>query len=492
MTYPMDGLAVIAPILFMVMIIGFPLIGLAVGWKRALYWGAGNLVFYIIGLIIWKTAGGAIGVKIAEFLKQIESLKDVDASKLATSVAAPIFLLIILLIGNLLLLINYYAWFKKVAKIKADIAARKAIKAFKKECKEKGKKLPKVITVKTKDGIKVTEKPYGVRAGNRVIGLVAMPLLMTPVIASFTQAILYTTTSATTRANHKFAQGLYNSLVKTDKNVSWFSYYNGTTAEDLDSLFSGLELSNKEIEAKLYVDDPNSSEQIEVVVNQDGGKPTALNLITNNITSIISDEVVPALQKFDKDEAITLYTETFIATGGDEAAATKAVNDSLGTSSQPINKLSGTWNYLVDTCKLQLQTFFNSSNITELLKDIITKTINFSKHYVTDEEMTKIFGKKNADGSRTEGMYFAIVEQYTAAVEAGKEIVDVKITVKGKTFTFNISMLKYLTIKATSIKNVRAIVDEFVDLSRLTDQDKDVKLFNDAIDKIVSLILVAE
>ena len=51
-TWPMDSLAIIAPIIFIVLLILFPIIGLLAGWKRAAFWGGGNFLFFVIGLII--------------------------------------------------------------------------------------------------------------------------------------------------------------------------------------------------------------------------------------------------------------------------------------------------------------------------------------------------------------------------------------------------------------------------------------------------------
>jgi len=495
MTYPMNELAIIAPIIFMVMIIGFPLIGLAVGWKRALYWGAGNFVFYVIGLIIWKTAGGVIGVKIAEILQQaIPRLKDVSITKLATSVAAPVFFILILLAANLLLLINYYAWFKKVAKIKADIAARKALKAVKKQYKEKGKKLPQVLTATTKDGVKVTEKAYGVRVGNRMIGFATMGLLMVPITASLTNAILYTTTSSSTRASNAFTNALYNSLNKTDKSLSWFSYYGGTSGDDIDALFSGLELYQSEITEPIKITDPNSGEEITIEVKPStaGENPTVLDLVSNNVVDIVTNELVDNLKSFNTADATAEYKKAYEETTGTEEvkeeAAKNATNAFLGKAAQPINKLAGIWNGLVDAYQLPLQAVFNSANITNIIKDIIEQAFDFDPVTITTDIIEQIFGK-----NRNDGMYFKILDQYTLALQEGKDVVTIKFTVEEQSktyeFTFKITILKELIVNLTSIENLKSLAMSFVKFDNVSEADQ--KLFSDAVDNIISLILVA-
>ena len=105
MNYPLQQLAIIGPVLFIVLMVAFPVIGVFGGWKRAAYWGGGNFVFYIIGLLIWKYTSGGIVNLIKPLLENLAP--QADLSKVAISIAAPVFFLMILLIANLLLLINY-------------------------------------------------------------------------------------------------------------------------------------------------------------------------------------------------------------------------------------------------------------------------------------------------------------------------------------------------------------------------------------------------
>lgn len=215
--YPMQSLVIIAPIVFIVLMIAFPLIGFFAGWKRAVFWGAGNLLFYIIGLIIWALAGNAIGGAIAPKLQNaISALKDADLTKIATSIVAPVFFIIVMFVGNIVLIINYYTWFKKVAKL------RKADKA------EAG-----TPTVKF-------------RMTNGVIGAVALPALLLPTTFAFTQAIFYGTTSTATRASNKMARNLYSGLDNCNEAFKWFSYYK-ETPKDFNALWAGLSLNDTKV-----------------------------------------------------------------------------------------------------------------------------------------------------------------------------------------------------------------------------------------------------
>lgn len=219
--YPMQSLAVIAPVLFIIMMIGFPVIGVFAGWKRATFWGVGYLAFYIIGLLVWLLAGEAIASAIAPKLQSaISALKNADLTKIAQSIVAPVFFILVMFVGTLVLILNYYLWFKKVAKLR--------------KVDREGKEAP---TTKYK-------------IVNGAIGAVALPALLLPTTFAFTQAIFYATTSKATRAKSSLANNLYNGLDKCNDAFKWFSYYKDTP-RDFDALFAGLSLNSTKVKITL-------------------------------------------------------------------------------------------------------------------------------------------------------------------------------------------------------------------------------------------------
>lgn len=224
--YPAQSLVVIAPIIFIVLMVAIPIVGYFMGWKRALFWGTGNLIFYIIGFVIWLFAGKAIGEAIAPLLqKSISALKDADLSKIATSVVAPIFFIIIMFVGNIILLINYFAWYTRVARIRRE---------------DKEAKGPAPI------GAPVMKYEFT----SRLIGAVSLPVLLLPSTFAFTQGLFYATTSKATRAENAFARNLYNGLDKINNKFKWFSYYKNSAA-DLDALWAGLSLNDTQVKITL-------------------------------------------------------------------------------------------------------------------------------------------------------------------------------------------------------------------------------------------------
>lgn len=234
MNYPLDQLVIIGPILFIVLMVAFPVIGVFGGWKRAAYWGGGNFLFYIIGLLIWRyTSGGIVNL----FLPLLQQLtKQADFSKIAIAIAAPAYFVIILIVANLFLLINYYAWFKRVVGLTK-------VKTVKK--KDKNGKV-----TKTKVAIQHNYST-GYKVMSHVVGGVGMGALMLPTTFAFTQAVMYTTTSVTTRKNSGFASGVYDMLFDVNDTMSWLSYYSSDSARDYDALFAGLAMRQKMIDVKL-------------------------------------------------------------------------------------------------------------------------------------------------------------------------------------------------------------------------------------------------
>ena len=308
MNYPIQQLAIVAPIMFIVMAIAFPLIGVFGGWKRSLFWGGGNFLFYIIGLLVLMFAGSNIAAFVANFFTQMKS--DVQNIENIIQSIVPIgFCLIVPLVGNLFLLINYYAWFKRGAKIgKYEVQ----------QTTSKNKK--------SKNGAKVVKLNGKQRAINMVVGGVTMTGLMAPTVFSLNQGVMYATTSLSTRKSNSFASSMYDFFDKTNSAFSFMSYYK-TTASDMDALFAYVAISGKSIK---YTD-------------ADGNKQegTVVDALSNTFTDGFGDIY----------KALT------------EQSTEKPVDE--------INQFIVSWNSIVEATDDNLEAFFNSPSFTDLIKDCI-------------------------------------------------------------------------------------------------------------------------
>lgn len=317
MNYPLEQLAIVAPILFIVLMVAFPLIGVFAGWKRAAYWGGGNFVFYVIGMLVWRfTSGGIVNL----FAPLIQSLipGNPDITKIAASIAAPVFFVIIFLVGNLLLLLNYYIWVKRVM----------GLKKYKKVKKED----PKTHKV-TKIKVQVqAQHSKGYKVMNRVVGGVGMGLLMVPSTIGLTEATFFATTSASTRKNNALANNLYNMLIDFDQKVSWFSYYGKNTAKDYDALFAGLSMKSKTIDTWY---NPKTGEE----------EPAS---------------GIDALSK-TLDYGISEIVDVTLKQGGTAKEMAEAADEMVKS-----------WNSIMESeLSTDMEALFNSENATEIVKDIL-------------------------------------------------------------------------------------------------------------------------
>ncbi|MCQ3908543.1 MAG: hypothetical protein MJ200_03190 [Mycoplasmoidaceae bacterium] len=129
---------------------------------------------------------------------------DGDLSKIAASVLAPIYFIGVVFISNIILVINYYAWFKRVA----GLSKYKTVK----KTSSKG--------VVTKSKVQVQHN-YSTKykVMNMVVGGVGMGMLMLPTTFASTNALFFTTTSYKTRAKNKFAAGVYAATVGSDYTI---------------------------------------------------------------------------------------------------------------------------------------------------------------------------------------------------------------------------------------------------------------------------------
>lgn len=336
MNYPLEQLAIIAPILFIVLMIGIPVIGVFGGWKRAVYWGGGNFLFYVIGLLIWNYTSGGIVNLFVPLLNEL--VKGADMTKIAISITGPVFFILVVLVANLFLLINYYAWAKRVMGLKKY-----------KTVKKENPKTHEVTKVKVLAQEKRSTK---YKVINGVVGGVGMTALMLPTTLAFTEATYFATTSVTTRKTNSFSAGLYNSLINFDNQVSWFSYYTKNTAQDFDALFSAFAMQTKTIPSITLPDDS-------VLTNA-----SAMDALT---------------QTFDKG----------IGQITDKVKAEGATSDDV---IDEVNKMADSWNTIYDSCGDDMGALFNSENATEIMKQIIG-TPSGSENKMTHESLQNFVGE---------------------------------------------------------------------------------------------------
>lgn len=319
MNYPLDQIVIIAPIIFLVMMIAFPIIGVFGGWKRALYWGGGNFLFYSIGLVIWVFANQAMSGLVVGLIKGLigQSSVDADFGKIAASVLAPIFFIGVVLISNLILLINYYAWFKKVAGLKKYKTVKK---------KDKNGNIVKT-KVMTQQNISTKYK-----AMDMCVGGIAMGALMLPTTFAVSDALFFTTTSYLTRPKSGFASAIYDAIVGTDNHMSWFSYYSNVneSAKDYDALFAALAMKMEKITITL----------------PDG------TTVEESLIDALSDTLDKGLGD--------IYTQTAIDVG----AGLDNVIDS-------VKKMIANWNAIINQAHLSMVALFNSANGTQVVCQIL-------------------------------------------------------------------------------------------------------------------------
>lgn len=330
MNYPLEQLVIIGPILFLVLMIAFPVIGVFGGWKRAAYWGGGNFIFYIIGLLVWRYTSGGIVNLFEPLLQQLT--EQADFSKIAIAIAAPAYFLIVLIVANLFLLINYYAWFKRVVGLKK-------VKTVKKKGKD-GK------VTKTKVAVQHNYST-GYKVMSHIVGGVGMGALMLPTTFAFTQAVMYTTTSVTTRKTNGFASDLYDMLYGVNDKMSWLSYYSSDSAKDYDALFAGLAMRTKEINVQLpWWDEEKSKPVIDVVAETFG---TGVGNVYETIQN-----------------------------AGDEEAIKESVDE-----------LVGAWNIIMENAADEMSALFNSDDAADVMKDLLEIPDSFKAEL--DETMIQGF-----------------------------------------------------------------------------------------------------
>lgn len=373
MNYPIQSLTFIAPLFFMLLMLGIPVVGVFAGWKRAAYWGGGTFFFFLLGVIIWKAGGQGMSNAVVNLLNNwLNGTGATITSKLAASLAAPFIFLIITLIGEIILIINYYTWFKRVSGIKKDIEIKKQYK----QQKAKKKKLPK--NAKGWSAMQLTTKGKII---NMACGGAGMALLIAPSSVAFTQALMYTTTSVSTRANSKFSSALYNSLQGTAAAFSWMSYYgNADTGKDYESLFGLLALSNQQVTYTYY--------------DATGNLQTGTGSIAEAMTNVISGGIQTVIKQ---------TTE-----GGD----TK--EEKVTAAETSITNFAHQWNGLIANNQDPVNAVFGSENVSDVLKTVIGTNVK-EKQTLTADQI------KN-DYLSTNSVFQTVYNNYAGRAEADKLI----------------------------------------------------------------------
>ena len=316
--YPMSSLAVIAPIMFFVLLVAFPLIGVFGGWKRAAYWGGGNFVFYCIGLIIWASAGNSIVSQLESLVRNmISSLGDKgDITNLIKPLVGVLFFLIVVFLANIILVINYYAWAKKVMKIKQD--------------KEKWAKNPKMsqaqVQARTKHNII-----------NKLCGGVGMTALMFPTLLVGTSAVCIATTSVNTRSG--FTASFHDWLMTCSDGMGGFSYLPNGAGRDVDAMFSTLSLTSTTI---TYTD-----------VSGKTVEGTALEALTDTFSNGISG----------------IVDATKVTTGEEK--------DKIEGVEKSINNFTKSWNSIIEQAGTDVGAVFSSDNMAGMVKSVIGEEKTF-------------------------------------------------------------------------------------------------------------------
>lgn len=351
MNYPIPGLGVIAPIIFFVLLAVNIITGVFGGWKRSLYWGGGNFVFYCIGLGVWAGCKNAVATKLQPLIQNLLHNDQLDFTKIIQPIAGLIFFFGILLIANLILLICWLTFAKKLLKIKSEKKAWKDEGALKKQ----GKLKEAQLSARTKKGVI-----------NKVCGGVAMTALMAPSLLVGTSIVSYATTSVATRQKGSFIDNFHSWLVNTNNVMGGFSYVNGA-GEKFDALFSGLNLINK----KITVKDENDNE--------------------------VETDVFSALEKTFGEGVSNLTANTSKVKLDDAESIQTNIVD-------PLQTISDNWNAIIDQAGDDVSTILSDGDVTEILKGFIDDDVKIQD--LTIDQLT-------GEGAFAKGSTFdTIVDAY--------------------------------------------------------------------------------
>ena len=243
------GLTWVPIVVFAVFLLISFVIGLAGGYKRALYWTGGNLALWLIAFIITVAAGNAIATSVAKIVRdnvhieQIEQLSDAELISVTRMYVGILLYLVTALIGNLLILLPmYFGGFVKWARIgKYDPRSKKFdqyVAKVEKKNKQKAEKLKK-----QKKNVKMGVKTYfwvsrGVAVPASVV--LALPMVCTMTQVAFGGTVIVDNINSS-NSSASSLKGLYDFTGWVTNNIG--KDYVSNIAENISSSLSGVNLA---------------------------------------------------------------------------------------------------------------------------------------------------------------------------------------------------------------------------------------------------------
>ena len=243
-----NGLVWVPIVVFALLLLVSFVIGLAGGYKRALYWTGGNLVLWFIAFIIAVAAGGAISTSIAHLIKEkisaeaIQKLSDEDLIKATRMYLGLILYLLVALIGNLIILLPmYFAGYVKWTHIgKYDPRSKKYDKYVAKVATKNKEKATKLRSYQK--NLKWSAKTYF--WVSRGIAMPASVVLALPMISTMTQVAIGGTVEVskinTKGSSDSMLKGLYDFTSWITNNIGYT--YVSNLGQNTSSILSGVNL----------------------------------------------------------------------------------------------------------------------------------------------------------------------------------------------------------------------------------------------------------
>lgn len=238
------GLEFVPLIVLLLIIFMWVAVGAFGGYKRALYWGVGNIVLFLIGMIFAATLSKSLATSLVKWIKLDELVPDFTKDQWVqalTPYMGIIFYLFFLIFGNPIILTPlYYPLFKRIFKIGCYDPRTKAYAKRQAKLKAKGKteKLDK-----QKHTFKWSTKKYTIIS--RVIATPSAFLLSWPMFSSITELSMAATVTYDA-AQKGYDKGIYamtngfndlfpycdHLLINTDALISGLMFATGTNSED--------------------------------------------------------------------------------------------------------------------------------------------------------------------------------------------------------------------------------------------------------------------
>ena len=235
------SLGLIPAIVLLVFVILLPVIGYFAGYKRALYWTLGNILFASLGWIIWVTSYEGILNGIFGMIPfDLGSWPITELYPIINAVVAPIWYLIWIIGGNLILLIMWYALFKWLLRL----SKKKKYENF----KDKASLKAESSFIKRNQII------------SRASGAAIMFLGIAPIASSVANTASAFTVSNAQRQENGFVEGMYKFAGGLSK-INFTSMYYSDTTTHVDAILAFA--NNPDIVTKLA--DTFAGEDIPVI-----------------------------------------------------------------------------------------------------------------------------------------------------------------------------------------------------------------------------------